>query len=110
LGPNEEIQYVFDQITQVEWTSRYTYLTLACDTDEPTACRVSIHRIANFGWYDHPFTDGYMYAYDAINDAIAVVSSDATITINNRQQFDLAEELDGDILSVEWLPSLFYRE
>lgn len=110
LSSTEEIQDYFEQIKRVEWQTPYSFLSLGCDADEPMACRVFIHRNAHFGWYDRRYTEGYEYDYDSDNDSLAVVSTGSIITVDNRQQFDLSQWLDGDIVSVEWRPSLFYRE
>jgi hypothetical protein len=81
-------------------------LVMYCDVSNPLYC--SLARTTQYGSvqeFGDPVID---FAYEPEQGALAVLNNPYTITIND-QVYDLRGQVDSEIISIEWQPSLFYR-
>jgi hypothetical protein len=98
-----------------EWIGRDQFFRMVCRQDQE--CHMSNSDGYGFGYsrlsiYDRiPSYRGYFadVDYEPEQELFAFVSGPQTITIGSTE-YDLSGQLDGDIVDVEWMPSLFYRE
>jgi hypothetical protein len=100
------------EVRYVEWTRRWAFVALACD-DRGT-CGVTEMAIQR-GYHSYeplPYI-GYAFDYSADTQNLAVVKDGRTLTIRDaatqqHREINLDGQLDAEIISVEWLPSVFY--
>lgn len=101
-------------IRAAEWNSRWGFVALVCAAGERNSCSVRDLWTAGGGYYQD--TIPYLgYAYDLSDDtgSLAIAREDRTLFIRHgktgdHREIDLRGIVDSDIISVEWLPSLFY--
>jgi len=113
LYPSGGEPRAFTEYTQARWRNRFSFIVTICNRDDLEDC--VINRFDNRGrhgqWYDgNHFPsegEGIMFAYFAPNDTLAIVEDSAIVRVNG-EAFDFTAVLDGDIVDLEWLPSLFY--
>jgi hypothetical protein len=94
---------------QVEWRDNYSFWVLACQRDDLNACVVD-QRYNEGGrlWRDSVYViKGNAFDYLADKDYLAIVQGHFTVLVND-ETLDMSGQLDSPIVSVEWLPSLFY--
>ena len=58
---------------------------------------------------DYKPTKGFGFAYEHTSKTLALLKDKSTLVINKRE-YDIGRYLDGDIVTIRWLPSLLYRE
>lgn len=113
LHPNGGESRAFTEYVQALWRNQYAFFVTICNSFETDDCVVNrFDSRGTYGqWYDAGIFpsegEGGMFAYFAANDTLAVVEDSTTVRING-EVFDFAPILDGDIVDIEWLPSLFY--
>lgn len=113
LYPSGGEPRAFTEYTQARWRNRFSFIVTICNRDDLEDC--VINRFDNRGrhgqWYDgNHFPsegEGIMFAYFAPNDTLAIVEDSAIVRVNG-EAFDFTAVFDGDIVDLEWLPSLFY--
>lgn len=101
-----------DRVAQVTWTGRSTFVARGCVPDDPRTCSIfQWGPPTAFGGWQFPtyVSQGYNFDFDEANHQIAVVSDKSNITVEGHT-VELAGQIDGSILYVQWMPSLFYRE
>lgn len=113
LHPTDGASRAFTEYTQVQWRNPYSFWVTVCNRDVPDDCVINrFQSQGSFGfWGDAGIFpsegEGSMFAYFAPNDTLAVLQGNTTIRING-EVFDFAPIFDGDIVNIEWLPTLFY--
>lgn len=100
--------YPLRDIRTTIWIDRYTILIFACDIDvNPGECATGVIRINGNRWTQNLITsDGEAYDYDHANDALVTLDNGTDVYIGGELYLTLPEPA----VSIEWLPSLFYRE
>lgn len=77
--------------------------------EEPDLCGIYNLGIETNIWYVIPVARGFKFAYNT-HEKITAIRKDAhTISIKNIT-FDTSQWFDDDIISIEWLLSLFYYD
>jgi hypothetical protein len=110
LTPYQCIGEIDSLIRQLEWKSSREYIAIGCVPNDPNTCAIFEEDYFHWVYYYYPGqSEGLAFDYDHANDALVVLRDEDTILVNDEER-DLAQWLDGDIVSIEWLPSLFYRE
>ncbi|GIK65509.1 MAG: hypothetical protein BroJett018_33030 [Chloroflexota bacterium] len=91
---------------QLGWKNSQFALAVICtDLADSASCRVEEIPVHD---YMYPTRrQGYAFAYNESDDSLAIVTTPEVITINDIP-FDLSASLDGDLVTIEWLPSMFY--
>jgi hypothetical protein len=99
------------------------YFSVICSDDTNEDCNLKVWDISysyTTGWERRDYFDynGYLadVDYEPEQQIFAIVTGTQTIAIAGGEYtirnstYDLSEQLAGDIVDVEWMPSLFYRE
>jgi hypothetical protein len=98
----------FEHVRDAAWKNSREYIIVNCNSGETDMCWIVQNAItSHYSFYSSE--RGYAFAYDPETRSLAIVGDVRIVSING-EQFDLSQWLDGDIVSIEWLPSLFYRE
>lgn len=95
-------------IIQVAWQNKHSFVAIACY--RPSSCNLETYSdldTTDLGISLYSQAPGEMFAYDSPLDLLAVLSEGYTVTINDTA-LDLTDSLDGYVVSLEWLPSMFY--
>lgn len=101
----------YTRYIQAQWRNGYSFLMTICQYDNPNQCLVD--RIDNAGgsglWYANGefWSEGYTFDYFPKGDVLAIVQDGKTLSIND-EIVDLSSRIEGEIVAIEWLPSLFY--
>jgi hypothetical protein len=100
-------------VSQLAWRDEDNFLAIVCTPDNcgfaQTPADEDVGYLSTGGW------PGLMFDYDPSSDHLLVLWDAHTIRLSRRrvepgfEVFDLSTWIDGDIISVEWLPSYFYR-
>jgi WD40 repeat protein len=99
-----------DQVSKIAWTGKNSFVVVSCASDDQSLCYVfEWYPSDGRGWDFSLIMVGRSFEYDAINDTLAVLKDANTVVVDNRT-YDLSGKVDGEIVNIEWLPSLFYRE
>jgi hypothetical protein len=101
--------YDLSLIDAVMWRDDATVMVRACTFDDYDRCAIFLLIPDYFGWNNTLVGVGYDFDYDPDNHATAIVEDAHTIRIN-RTVIDTSQWLDDEILNIEWMPSLFYRD
>ena len=104
--PKKESQDV-SLTRQIAWQTDTTYIEVVCETEDLAMCEVG----GSGGRYTNSpiiSSRGYAFDYDPISDSLVVLKDKTTITINGEDRV-LQPDLDGNIVSVRWLQSLFIK-
>ncbi len=106
-----ELERVYEPsiLHRVEWIDKYSFLQVACVADEPDICSVYKWITTFDGWYVSQFGRGFDFTYDSDEDVIAILKDTLTLYIDS-VEIDTSQWFDEDIISIEWLPSLFYYD
>lgn len=100
--------YNLTQAQDVGWIDTNRLFAVACVPDQPRFCSFTRWRPDFNGWYDERLGQGYAFDYDHQNDTYVFVTSDNNLFVDGRE-VNLSESVDGEILELKWMPSLFYR-
>jgi|GEM_PF-1145509 len=106
-----------ETVRQAAWVDNYIYVFVTCEGEGITACNVCSDDVRNhlevgFSLFQSAsFTceRGYAFTYNRLDSSIAIVADTSTLNINGQTRA-LAQWLDSDIQSVEWLPAEFYYD
>jgi hypothetical protein len=109
--------YVADeQFLQFEWKTSHEFWYLACQDQTNSSCRVLLGRVATaqlgitLSDIDSQpyarFNNVSTFAYDPATEHMALLLDSDTI-VRNGQSMKLADQLDGAITTMQWLPSFF---
>lgn len=99
---------VMFHVRQAAWQDSRSFITVSCYPNED--CNLTTHSPSesyNAGFATYSQVPGEMFTYDSQLDLLAVLSEGYTVTINDTA-LDLTDSLDGYVVSMEWLPSMFY--
>jgi hypothetical protein len=98
-----------DQFRAVIWRDSSGFLSLVCANEDIGTCFVDYrHQDSETSWWAAVVYEGAMgFAYEPHYDDMVVMTGEKHITINN-QIYDLSASLSTRIVSVEWLPGMFY--
>ena len=94
---------------QIEWIDSYTFIGTLCEFGNQTSCVVTICDVTaqQFSRCNDVISPAYQFAVDEDSGLIAMLQDNNTIMIDDNV-YNLANQLDGDIVGIEWMPSLFY--
>jgi hypothetical protein len=104
----------YTRYQKVQWRNVYSFFSTVCATENQEDCIVSpvqVERLAGNDFWRHmdfEWNEGYSFDYSSSADLLTIVKDDYLLNING-QEYDIAASLDSPIVSVEWLPSLFYK-
>lgn len=121
----------FDKVKQIEWLTNRRFLALVDpyqDNEDITRnkfdvatgylLRDEIADLHDFSWIEYgPLyiqektqpTKAFSFVYEPASQTLALLTNKSTLVINKRL-YDFGQYLDGDIVSMRWLPPLLYRE
>lgn len=109
ISPDES--RVFTRYKQAQWRNHHSFIVTVCEAEAPDDCIVTrIYSAARGGYWASDGTfwhEGYTFDYFPPNDTLAVVQDAFTVQIND-EELDFSSIIDGKIVEVKWLPSLFY--
>ena len=130
LSPDERHLLVFDEIegtvelcttllfrcedagsaTQIEWQNNRVFYRTYCTISYECRVYPTIVGPTGFTPRDYDYLEGQpgiTFAIEPHTETLAVVRDSTTIVIGD-QEYNIAGQLDGAIVSIEWLPSFFY--
>jgi hypothetical protein len=114
LEPDVEDYRGHSAYQQVQWRNTYSFFTTVCAAETHDPCVIAPVRIERLGdddyWRHNTYelSKGYTFDYSSSTDLLAVVQDNNWLAING-EEYNLVTSLDSPIISVEWLPSLFYK-
>lgn len=110
ICPDKANCVTLDNTTQFTWRNETQFYATLCD-ENLTVCRVEEIAIMP----DMPILietlttyDGDYFAYDVMNDSLAIIQNDSQVWLNGTV-YDWSEEIDGTITSLSWGTSYFYH-
>jgi hypothetical protein len=104
--------YDLYEISAAYWRDQWSLLVRACTNDDYDRCALHIWRtddIYGTGWDPNGLGEGYDFDYSRATDTLAYVRDATTISVA-RTTLDTSAWFDEPVVSVEWLPPLFYYD
>jgi hypothetical protein len=90
------------EIVQISWLDERTYWYVIC-REGKTNCQVRSGTLMQYPGVAHG--PGLAYAHEPFSGKVVILREAKTIVIDGQER-DLSAYLDGDIISVQWLPTL----
>jgi hypothetical protein len=100
-------------LLSAEWTGRWRFAALMCGDETRESC--AIIELSRDKLREPAVHTGYAFDYSQDTESLVVVQDSNVLSIRNglnneMQEVDLSGVIGGEIIDVEWLPSLFYYE
>ena len=99
--------YLFNQILQIEWLNQFEFVVAACSSEFPEICGIARVNAGSQGLWGLN-TEGFAFDYSRATDSLLVIKDAHTLVVEG-EEIDLSTQLDGEIVSAQWLPTFFYR-
>lgn len=101
--------YAPSDVQKTAWVDESMFLQVVCDDEESYICGVYRWRSSFHGWYGRPISIGFDFTHNKYENVTAILKDEHTILIDG-VEIDTSLWFDEAIVSIEWLPSLFYYD
>ncbi len=96
------------RVRKVEWTGKSEFVVSICVPEDPRLCAIFNWFPYGFQWNKSQPFKSQSFEYDSANNTLAILKDGETVIVND-QIYNLSSVIDSEIVNIEWLPPLFYR-